>query len=100
MAATTDEKEVEYHNPSTGTDTTNDLEVDRDANGNVERINFPTGGWKEVRGEMVDNADGTETYTDEQGHEYTVKKTPSSNVPKSGSDTSSSASDDEQHSSD
>ena len=91
---------MEYHNPSTGTDTTNDLEVDRDASGNVERINFPTGGWKEVRGEMVDNGDGTETYTDEHGCEYTVKKTASSNAPKSSSDSDSSASDDEPHSSD
>lgn len=74
LAATTDTESVEYHNPKTGTTSDYDLEVDRDADGKIERINFPSGGWKEVDGDVTDNGDGTETYTDENGVEYTIKK--------------------------
>ena len=74
LAATTDTEEVHYSNTDTGTEADYDLEVDRDEEGHIERINFPTGGWKEIRGEVIDNEDGTETYTDERSHEFTVTK--------------------------
>lgn len=68
---------VEYNNPKTGTHSDYDLEVDRDSDGNVQRINFPNGGWKEVDGQGVDNGDGTETFTDDRGYQYTVSKSDS-----------------------
>lgn len=72
-ASTTDDT-VTYHNSHTGTTSEYDLEVDRDYEGRVERINFPNGGWLEVSGEGVDNGDGTETFHDRDGKEYTFSK--------------------------
>lgn len=63
-----------YHNTHTGTTSEYDLEVDRDFDGRVQRINFPNGGWLEVSGEGIDNGDGTETFEDRDGKEYTVTK--------------------------
>lgn len=72
LSASTNIEEVEYYNPSTGTRSDYQLEVDRDADGNIERINFPNGGWKEIDGEASKNGDGTETYVDSHGVEYTI----------------------------
>jgi hypothetical protein len=73
VAATGVEK-VEYKNPETGAHSEYDLEVDRDSEGRIERVNFPNGGWQEIEGDPVDNGDGTETFTDSQGREYTIHR--------------------------
>jgi len=84
LASTTDEEHVEYHNPHTGTTSDYDLEVDRDSDGKVERINFPNEGWLEINGDTVDNGDGTETYTKDDGTEYTITKPEKSEPSDSG----------------
>lgn|GEM_PF-2061082 len=86
LSATTDNEDVHYHNPNTGTDSDYTLEVDRDADGKVERINFPNGGWREIDGDVVDNGDGTETYTADDGAEYTITKPAGGNSPDSDDD--------------
>lgn len=70
--ASTSTEQVDYFNPNTGTSSTYELEVDRDTEGNIERINFPNEGWLEIDGQTTDNGDGTETYTNEHGAQYTI----------------------------
>jgi len=74
LAASTQTEDVEYYNSNTGTRSHHRLKVDRDARGDVERINFSNGGWKEVKRDLRRNANGTETYVDERGREYTMKR--------------------------
>ena len=62
---------VHYFNPSTGTSSDYECEVDLDSEGQVERINWPTGGWLEAK-DVADNGDGTQTITTDRGYEYTV----------------------------
>lgn len=73
-AATSNMETVEYYNPNTGVRSTYELEVDRDSEGHVERINFPNEGWIEIDGDTTKNADGSETYTNEHGAEYTIRR--------------------------
>jgi hypothetical protein len=74
LAAVTATESVGYYNPETGTQSTYELDVDRDADGTLQRVNFPNSGWLEVNGEAIDNGDGTETFTDDEGREYTISK--------------------------
>lgn len=74
LAYTTESADVDYYNPDTGTRSTYTLEVDRDSDGTLQRINFPSSGWLEVAGEAVDNGDGTETFVDDRGREFTVTR--------------------------
>jgi hypothetical protein len=71
-ASTTSTELVEYDNPNTGTHSDYELDVDRDSDGTIERINFPNGGWREVDGDVERNPDGSETYTSSDGIMYTV----------------------------
>jgi len=64
---------VEYFNPNTGTTSEYELEVDRDSDGRIQRINFPNEGWIEIDGDTVKNGDGSETYTRYDGAEYTIQ---------------------------
>lgn len=95
-ADTTEVDEVDYDNPNTGTQSTYELEVDRDAEGNVERINFDNGGWREVDGETVDNGDGTETYTADDGAEYTIHRAEDTTPKDTDTDTDTDNNDDSQ----
>lgn len=66
------DSDVGYYNPSTGYGADYTLDVDRDSDGEVERINFPNGGWEDDFVSKDDNGDGTSTLTDEDGREFTV----------------------------
>jgi len=72
LAETTTWDEVEYYNPNTGTHSTYTCEIDRGPDGEIQRINWPSSGWLEVDGDTVDNGDGTETFTADNGYEYTI----------------------------
>jgi hypothetical protein len=72
IASSTEFEDVEYFNPETGTRSTYNVEVDRDSDGTVQRINWPNSGWLEISGDTVDNHDGTETFTRDDGCEYTL----------------------------
>jgi hypothetical protein len=66
-----DEK-VGYENPSTGYTASYDLDVEYTLDGEVERINFPNGGYEDDFIDQTKNGDGTITVTDEDGREFTV----------------------------
>lgn len=69
------EVSVEYYNPSTGTRSYHNLEVEFD-DGQVDTIHFPNGGWMDSDhiSDQIDNGDGTITVVNEHGYEYTVEK--------------------------
>lgn len=65
---------VEYYNPNTGKTAEYDLEVEYDGGGDVERIDFPSGGYiaQHHITDQTHNGDGTITVTTDRGQEYTV----------------------------
>jgi hypothetical protein len=65
---------VEYYNRSTGTTANYDLDVEYDGNGDVEQINFPSGGYISSYHitDQTHNGDGTITVTTDKGQEFTV----------------------------
>jgi hypothetical protein len=67
-----DSDEVGYYNPNTGYTADYTLPVEYDSDGEVERINFPNGGWEDDFTSQERNYDGTITVTDEDGREFTV----------------------------
>ena len=80
---------VHYYNPNTGTNSDYTLDVEHDGNGDVERINFDSGGYIDEShiAYQEHNGDGTITVTTDKGYEYTVDE--------SSDDASSSESEDE-----
>jgi hypothetical protein len=65
---------VDYYNPSTGTTASYDLDVEYDSDGEVEQINFPSGGYigSHHITDQEHNGDGTITITTDKGQEFTV----------------------------
>jgi len=65
---------VEYYNPSTGTQSTYSLDVEYDGNGDVEQINFSHGGYIDEShiASQEHNGDGTITVETDNGAEFTV----------------------------
>jgi hypothetical protein len=88
--ASSGSSDVHYYNPNTGTQSDYDLDVDYDSNGDVERINFPNGGWIDDSHiqDQTHNSDGTITVTTDRGYEYTVNEPDTEDTNTPDSDTS------------
>lgn len=65
---------VGYHNPKTGYSSDYTLDVEQGSDGEVERINFPNGGYEDDFVSQRDNGDGSVTVEDEDGREFTVER--------------------------